>query len=427
MADEQKLRISDCYDVTNIVAQGPIVHFNNAGCSPMPPIVLDTVCNHLKLETEIGGYLAADVRQHEVQSVYTSIAQLLNCDASEIALVESATVAWTRAFYSICDSHLVAGDVMVCCQLEYAAVVVAMQKIALERGFRLILAPSLQDGSGAVDVPSLKKLLYKEERIALVCMTHIPTNCGIVNPVERIGDVISELNASSNGNRKNVLYLVDACQSVGQRVVDVKTVKCDALACTGRKYLRGPRGTGFLYMRTEVTASVDPCHIDHAGAPISYVPKRPLPDEVEFKYQDGAKRFEFWEASIANQLGLGAAVDYCLSVGIEHIENHCKELGQRLCEQISLVDGVSVYHYCEESEKTSGIVVFSVEEVPSNEVKENMLSKGFALSVVPATSTPFDSSINKCPDLVRASVSYFNTMEEALEFCSALDDIIHHH
>jgi len=433
MADDKqrKLMISD---TTKKATQNhSIIHFNNAGCSPMPPTVYETVCNHLKLETEIGGYLAADVRQEDIQSVYTSIAQLLNCDANEIALVESATVAWTRAFYSICDSHLEAGDVMVCCQLEYAAVVVAMQKIATERGYRVILAPSLDDGSGAVDVSSFQKLLYEEKRIALVCMVHIPTNCGIVNPVERIGDIISEMNlaaASASGrgeNRKRVLYLVDACQSVGQRVVDVQKVKCDALACTGRKYLRGPRGTGFLFVRKELLASVAPCHIDHAGAPISFVPKSPLPSKVEFEYQDGAKRFEFWEASIANQLGLGAAVDYCLSVGIEDIQSRCTELGQNLGEAIRVIDGIHAYHYSEDPEKLSGIVVFGVENLSSTEIKEKMLAKGFTLSVVPATSTPFDSSITKCPDLVRASVSYFNTFEEVSAFCSALGNIVNDH
>ena len=224
----------------------PLVHFNNAGCSPMPEEVLKTVVHHLRLESELGGYLAAECEADKIDSVYSKIQQLIGCDdPTEIALVESATVAWTRVFYAICDTYLGSGSVILFSQLEYAANVVAIEKIAREKEYTTAMMKSVTK-FGIVDVDALRDHLIeimssKKIPCILVCVTHIGTNCGLINPVNEIGEMIQAL-MKSREEKICIFYLVDGCQSVGQIEVNVRDMKCHALSCTGRKYLRGPRG-----------------------------------------------------------------------------------------------------------------------------------------------------------------------------------------
>ena len=237
------------------------------------------------------------------------------------------------------------------------------------------------------------------------------------------------------------LYLVDACQSAGQLMLDVQKMHCDALTATGRKYLRGPRGTGFLWVKREIANALEPSHVDHLSTPIKRIPNMAmdgadkaaylsidLTEQLDFDHRKGAARFEFWESNIAGKLGLGAAVDYALdTIGINAIEEKCCYLGDKLRSRLFDIEGIRVHHYNIDSSKQCGIVVFSVENDPSK-VKEYLLkpypkdnsSDCFEVSVVPATSTPMDSAKTCVNDLVRVSLSYFNTEEEINLFCNKM-------
>lgn len=434
----------------------PIIHFNNAGSSPQPLSVLQTVTQHTLLESLLGGYLAAEQCQHQLSCVYSSIAKFIHAeDSLEIALVESATVAWTRIFYSMCDALMMGEnksgetDVMLCSEAEYAANVVAMQKICNERDATLIVIPG---ENGVVNIDIFSQMLRGEwwyyerngnnqdhrekkklnpERIRLVCITHIPTNSGIINPVIEIGEIIDEFNKLHRANQKNPLYyLVDACQSVGQLDIDVTRMKCHALTATGRKYLRGPRGTGFLYVQKNIADKMIPSHVDHAAAPVIDVPTGE--ENINFGFKEGALRFEFWEANIATQLGLGRAIDYAMNKDIKWIEKQCCMMGEELKRQLRLLNNDQrerVYiHNDDLSGKfcQCGIVTFHVQNYNANFIKQKMLDHRFTLSVVPPTSTPFDSAKSGLGnrELMRASLSYFNTKEEITVFRNALVSII---
>mmetsp|Transcript_23387 Transcript_23387/g.56454 ORF Transcript_23387/g.56454 Transcript_23387/m.56454 type:complete len:323 (-) Transcript_23387:827-1795(-) len=295
--------------------------------------------------------------------------------------------------------------------------------------------------------------------IVMVCITHIPTNAGIINPVDEIGTMIEDFNISRNrevGHNKPstnngigqllppILYLVDACQSVGQIQVDVQKMKCHALAATGRKYLRGPRGTGFLYVPRHIANALEPSHVDHAAAPVLRVPVAPtcgssegwrsgLEGEGEFglshTYLRGVRRFEFWEASGASRLGLGAAMDAALDFGMCNIEKRCALLGGMLRTRLRAIDGVRLHHG---TPSACGIVTFYVHNLDASIIKERMQNGAamehtqFYLSVAPPTSTSLDSSRTGLGDrrLVRASLSYFNTEIEIDLFCEALKKIL---
>lgn len=476
------------------------VHFNNAGASPSPPKVLDAVITHMRLESEVGAYRAAELVCDELDEVYNSAAKLIgavdiydeddndrssarNADnynaRDEIALVESATVGWTRVFYAMLETkerELISNQreevqseaIILVSEAEYAANVVAAVKWAREHTklsgvkWRVIGIPSSfnkhgsnRSSTGVIHLDSLQTILDGKsdlcdpESIVLICVTHVPTNSGIINPVQEIGHMIHNFNtqqqngiSNQGGNLPKILYLVDACQSVGQLVVDVKKMKCHALTATGRKYLRGPRGTGFLFVKKEIANLLEPTHVDHAAAPIlklmSEQPCRGIYRGLEegnecglaHTYQHGAARFEFWESNLANRLGLGAAIDIALAIGMEKIEERCSYFGSLLRKRLSSINGVKLHHdNCDQN--NCGIVTFSLDGCEASTMKEllqnDQLNNGscFHLSVVPATSTPLDSCTGLGEKLLlRASLSYFNTEDEIEKFCRALQSLI---
>mmetsp|Transcript_29597 Transcript_29597/g.62771 ORF Transcript_29597/g.62771 Transcript_29597/m.62771 type:complete len:516 (-) Transcript_29597:411-1958(-) len=481
------------------------IHFNNAGDSPSPPAVTNAILQHMNLESQVGGYRAAELAN--VEKVYESVARLIGARSDhnndgegrvnaekkynprdEIALVESATVGWTRVFYSMLETKerelLLARKqrnrkgteekeelVILVSEAEYAANLVAAVKFARDHStensrfrWRVFTIPSSATtnlkgdvsitSSGMVDLEAFQSILKgthaigdSGERyldpasIVMVCITHIPTNAGIINPVNEIGAMIHDFN---DRNKEQLFYLVDACQSVGQMSVNVQDMKCHALAATGRKYLRAPRGTGFLYCKHQIANKLEPSHVDHHSAPVVRMPtsswKHGLEGESEFglchTYQPGAARFEFWEANIATRLGLGAAIDVSLDLGMDTIEKKCAFLGALLRQRLLTLEGIHVYH---ELTCACGIVTFSIENLDATTIKERMQngldglnfantehsSCCFHLSVVPATSTPLDSSRTGLGDrrLLRASLSYFNTEEEIDLFCKTLEKV----
>lgn len=416
-----------------------IIHLNHAGASPSPSSVLETMINHMKLEQALGGYVAARARKLELEQVYVQAARLIHASSpEEIAFVESATVAWTRLFYAMSeyqDKKIAGEKVILISDAEYAAnVVAACQWARTHYGWSVLPIPSgtSSDGrsTGIVDLIAFQAIIDELGTcIAMVCVTHIPTNSGIINPVQEIGQLIANHNEALN--RCHILYLVDACQSVGHVRVNVHDIQCHGLCATGRKYLRGPRGTGFLYCRADIVNELIPGHIDHACAPITRVPNEYPASSVEnwitYSFQNGAKRFEFWESNVASKLGLREAIRYAMDeVGIEPIESRCQELAKTLVNQLQSMNGIHVHH---DTNSSCGIVTFSIEGVDSSRFKELMWTKQpdderrFEVSVVPATSTPLDSARCHVPDLVRASLSYTNSVNDIDEFCKRLTSL----
>lgn len=424
-----------------------IIHLNHAGASPSSSPVLNRVMKHLLLEQRIGGYAAADVVQEELDQVYNSVAQLVGASSvDEIALVESATVAWTRIFYAVATAAANAQrsskrKVILVSHAEYAAnVVAACQWSKTNEGWTVLPIPS--SGDGKVDVDKFQAMLdgtytiltnnepehkLNPDDIAIVCVTQVPTNSGIVNPVEAIGKGIAEYNQQHKrkDSLPRIFYLVDACQAAGQIPLNVQQMQCHALVGTGRKYLRGPRGTGFLFVQKDVGGSLWPHHVDHNGAPVTSVPllqeDEPIEDALEFAPRQGASRFEFWESNLASKLGLGVAVHEALDEGLDCIWAKIHSNAQVLYKSLQQIDSVRTYYAPE-----GGLVTFWVEGKDSELIKKSLWEGDtkFETSVVPATSTPLDSARTRVPNLVRASVSYMTTTDDIALFCTRLDEIV---
>ncbi|MGB3761906.1 MAG: aminotransferase class V-fold PLP-dependent enzyme [Ornithinimicrobium sp.] len=365
-----------------------VAHLNNAGAALPPDPVTDAVVAHLRLEAAIGGYEAAQAAAHQVESTYTSIARLIGADVEEIAIVENATRAWDMAFYGL---DFRPGDRILTAKAEYASNVIAFLQVARKTG--AVVEVIDNDDSGQVSVSDLRRRLGDGTGpVKLVAITHVPTQGGLVNPAEQIGAATREA---------GTLYLLDACQSIGQLSVDVEAIGCDMLSATGRKYLRGPRGTGFLYVRRNILDQVEPPFLDLHAATWT------APDQYEIRHD--ARRFENWETNYAAKIGLGVAVEYALSWGMDAIEARVNELAGRLRELLTGLDGVRVH---DQGDRRCGIVTFTVDGVPAPQVQRQLFDNAVNVSVSLVDYARLDLPARGLPDLVRASVHYYNTHEE---------------
>jgi selenocysteine lyase/cysteine desulfurase len=374
-----------------------LIHFNNAGAALMPQSVLESLIAHLQLETEIGGYEAAQAKQDLIEHTYDSLARLLNCYRNEIAIIENATRAWDMAFYSI---NFKAGDRILTAVSEYASNYISYLQIARKTGAEIIVIPN--DEYGQVSTDALRQMI--DERVKLITTTHVPTNGGLVNPAVEIGKIAREA---------NILYLLDACQSVGQMPLDVQEIGCDMLSATGRKYLRGPRGTGFLFVRREIIEQLEPPFLDlHAADWTAH---------NQFTIREDARRFENWETNYAGKIGLGVAVDYALSFGLEEIDQRVKMLAEMLREQLSVIDGVIVRDLGRER---CGIVTFTMEGKDPLEIRRLLNAQKINVWSTSIESTRIDMEQRHIESVVRASVHYYNTEEEIARFCVALEALV---
>ncbi len=360
-------------------------HLDNAGAALMPRCVLETQIEHIKLEAAVGGYEAERLKQDQIEAVYDSVASLINCQRDEVAIVENATVGWTMAFYAI---PFKPGDRILTAEAEYASNYLAYLQIAKEKGVVVETIPSTADGELCVD--SLKNMI--DERVRLISVTQVPTNGGLVNPVEAIGEVAKQ---------NNILYLVDACQSAGQIPLDVNAIQCDFLSATGRKFLRGPRGVGFLFVSNRVLESLHPPIIDLFSA--TWV------DADHYELREDARRFENWESNYAAKLGFGSAIDYALNIGLDNIETEVTRLADMLRGMLAEIPGVSVHDI---GRKKCGIVTFSVAGIAATEVEKRLRENRVQVSVSSPVSTLIDATRRQLPDLIRSSVHYYNDETE---------------
>jgi len=298
---------------------GKVLHFNNAGAGLMPTPVLEAITGHLQLEAEMGGYEAHAFAKIAYQDTYRALEELLGAQKGEIALAENATRAWDQVFYGM---KFAKGDRIITAQAAYASNFIAMLQRAKNDGIEIDVIPN--DGQGQIDVEALKKAISTRTR--LICLTHIPTNSGLVNPAMEVGEV-----ARSHG----IPYLLDACQSVGQVPVNVDEIGCDFLSGTGRKYVRGPRGTGFLYVRTSSIDLIEPPFLDLHAAVWTGL--------NSYEMRSDASRFENWEGNVAGKIGLGAAVRYLLARGPQQTFNRIRDLGASLRLSLSEIPGITVH------------------------------------------------------------------------------------
>lgn len=384
-------------DVAAVRAATPgcaeVIHFNNAGAALPPKVVTDAVIEYTVREALIGGYEAQDAASAAIAATYEALATLLGVRSSQIALIENATRAWDMAFYGI---PLERGDRILTCRSEYASNYLAYLQVSRRHGVRIDVIPDNEYGE--LDTEAAARLL--DEDVKLISITHVPTNGGLVNPAAAVGQL-----ARSAG----CYYLLDACQSVGQMPIDAAAIGCDFLSSTGRKFLRGPRGTGFLYVSERALAEVEPPFIDGRAATWTTA------DAFEFRRD--ARRFENWEFNCATRIGLGTAARYATDLGLGAIWQRVQSLAAQLRDRLAQIPGVQV---CDQGRIRCGIVSFVCQGISPQAVQAALARERINVSVSDAAWTRLDMDERGIPALIRASVHYYNTDTEIDTCCAAL-------
>ncbi len=373
------------------------IHFNNAGASLPPDEVVETVIHYLSEEATQGGYELEYKHREQLENVYQLIARLIHAEKDEVAIVENASMAWGLAFNGI---EFKKGDVIITSEMEYVTNLLGFLNAEQTHGIQIKVIPN--DAEGNFSLPALEEAITAQTR--LIAITHIASTAGAVVPVSEIGKI---------ARKHNILYLVDGCQTVGQIPVNVKEIGCDILSATGRKYLRGPRGTGFLYVRKEIQDSLKILFMDGHTAQ--------LKNENAFEIRKDARRFELFEKNRALTLGLGKAIEYALDIGVGRIWQRIQFLATVMRRQLGAIDGITVH---DNGEQKCGIVTFSVHGVGSSHVKSELAEKKIHVSVGLAKSTLIYMNRNGLSTVVRASVHYYNTEEEINGMCEALESIV---
>jgi selenocysteine lyase/cysteine desulfurase len=362
-----------------------VIHLNNAGSSLQPRPVAAAVRSYLDDEVNLGGYETADARRAEINDFYDATADLINARSDEIAFLDSATRAWQMIFYSL---DLGEGDEIITTTTEYHSNYVAYLHLAARRGVKAVVMPDAP--SGEIDVEALANSINSHTR--LISLNHIPTNGGLVNPAAEVGAV---------ARAAGVPFLLDACQSVGQVPIDVELIGCDFLTATGRKYLRGPRGTGFLYVTRRRLADIDPIVIDGHAAPWA--------TRGGYELQPDGRRFEVWEQHLAGKVGLAVAARYAKRVGPAESWQRIQDLGAGLRQRLGGLPGVTVH---DRGAVQGGIVTFAVDGMACSDLSATLRRFGINTSAPRVATARIDMETRGLSGLVRASVHYFNTEEE---------------
>jgi cysteine desulfurase / selenocysteine lyase len=373
-----------------------VTHLNNAGAGLCPHPVLDAMVDHLRLEAEIGGYEAAERAEPALDRTYDAAARLIGCRPDDIAVTDSASRAWGLAFYSI---PLKPGDRILASSVEYGSNYLSLLHVARRTGAVVETIPN--DGAGRADAAALRELV--DDRVKAIVMTHVPSNSGLVNPITEIGAVARDA---------SILYIVDACQSVGQLPIDVGQVGCDFLVGSGRKYLRGPRGTGFLYARKDVLSRIDIPQIGLDGA-------RWL-DGTRYELATDANLFETWETNTAAKIGLGVAIDYALDWGIDQTWPRTRELADYLRQCLASVPTAEIV---DPGVERCGIVSLLLHGREPRQVRLELAKHGVNVWTCLRNSACADMESRGLSSVLRASVHYYNTAEEIDHFCRLLRKI----
>jgi selenocysteine lyase/cysteine desulfurase len=363
------------------------IHFNNAGSGLMPRGVLDAITAHLNREANIGGYESADDAEAAVADAYTNVAEVLGAQRRNIAVVENSTVAFFQALSAF---DFKAGDVIVTTRNDYISNQLAYLSLARRAGVEVRRARDLV--SGGTDPQSVKELL-RHPGVRLLAVTWVPTNSGLIQPVEALGEL-----AEAAG----VPYLVDACQAVGQIPVNVAKLRCDFLSGTARKFLRGPRGIGFLYVSDRALQRGDfPLYIDMRGADWASADSfAPMPD---------ARRFENWEFAYSLVLGLGEAARYALAVGVERGGRRARELAATLRGKLSGLAGIRVL---DRGKELAAIVTIEVGGWDAGELSKLLRTRGVNSSASLRAYAVIDMDEKRAATALRLSPHYYNTEEE---------------
>ena len=371
-------------------------HLNNAGAALMPQPVIDAIHNHINLEAEIGGYEAADAAEESISESYSQIATLIGAKSRNIAMVENATVATSQALSAFSFDR---GDVIVTTNVDYSSNQIMLLSLAERFGIKIVRADDLPNGG--VDPNSVDRLLEKH-RPKLVLMSWIPTNSGLIQDAKSVGELCKT---------HDVPFVLDACQAIGQFPVDINEIPCDFLAATARKFLRGPRGIGFLYVSDDaLKKDLRPLFPDTHGAAWT--------EPNEYETEPDARRFENWEFSYAIMLGMGAAAKYANELDLEAAGKRAFELADMVRNKLRKFPGVT---FQDRGDHLCAIVSATIDGHNPDDLVQKLREKKINTSAASRTAGVIDMRAKGAEAILRISPHYYNTQEEIERLMEVLE------
>ncbi len=365
-------------------------HLNNAGAALPTRAMLDVLVDHLRAESEQGGYEAAVAASDRLAAVRRSAALLLGAAQGDVVVTGSDTQAWTKALWGyVLGGGVRPGQRILVDRIAYDSHYLGLLQACGHTGASIDVVASRPDGT--LDLDALARAL-DGGGVALAALTHVGTHRGLVNPVEEAGAACRQV---------DVPLFLDACQSVGQLPVDVGRIGCEVATATGRKWLRGPRGTGLLYVERSFAERLEPPGIGWSSAVWE--------DAGHYRLRDGTDRFLDFEVPVAAHLALGVAIDHALALGLEAIRERVTGLAELLRGELVEIGGVSVH---DGGSRRSGIVTFTVAGVAPAAVATAASAQGVNISVSEAPWARLDMAPPNPTAVVRASPHYYNTEDE---------------
>lgn len=370
------------------------IHFDNSGSALMPLPVIETLLQAIERDAAVGGYVAQEQQAAAMEAGYSSLARLLGGKITDYAFVGSAVDGWTKAFYSL---PLRTGDNIVTAYNEYCSNYIAYLQVKKNRGVEIRVAR--QSPSGGVDLEHLQSLV--DDRTKLISLSHMPSSSGEINPVEKVGEI---------ARAAGVLFQLDACQSVGHVRVDVDRIGCDIMTGTSRKFLRGPRGIGFLYANAKARAVMEPVVLTNQSAEWT--------SATTYTLRQDARVFEAWERSVSNQLGFSAAIDYLLELGVSAATAEIAKNASYLRGRLPDIKKINIE--CPPG-ATSAIITFNVFGYSPQEVKSAFEQQNIAVQTASVVHTRLDLEERGIASAVRVSPHYYNSQEDMDILLTALE------
>lgn len=309
-----------------------------------------------------GAHQLAEEATELYEGAREKIARFINAQTEEVIFTKSATESINAIAYSMGNSektsrfHINKGDRIVVSEMEHHANLIPWQELARRTGAELVWFKVTDEGR--LDLSHLHELV--NERTKIVALTHQSNVLGTINPLSEVVRRTHEVGA---------LFVLDACQSVPHYAVDVKTLGIDFLAFSGHKML-GPTGVGILWGRKEILDDMPPFLT--GGSMIETVTMESA------TYLDAPKRFEAGVPNMAQAVGLGAAVDYLISIGLDAIHLHEIELTQSAIAGLSAIKGLSIIGPTN-MEMRGGVVSFAIEGIHPHDLGQALDSYGIAV------------------------------------------------
>jgi cysteine desulfurase/selenocysteine lyase len=375
----------------------PLVYLDSAATSQKPIQVIEALDKYYReynSNVHRGVHTLGTKATDAYEGAREKVRKFINASSiEEVIFTRGTTTAINTVAASYGRTNLKAGDEIVISYMEHHSNIIPWQQVAKATGATLKYIPLEEDGT--ISIERAKETITSNTKI--VALMYVSNVLGSINPVKEIAAI-----AHQNG----AVMLVDGAQSTPHMKVDVRDLDCDFYAFSGHK-MCAPTGIGVLYGKKELLENMEP--IEFGGEMIDFV------DLQESTWKELPWKFEGGTPIIAGAVGLGAAIDFLTEIGLENIEKHEHELANYAMEQLSTVEGITIYG----PKHRAGLVTFNVEDVHPHDVATVLDVEGIAVRAGHHCAQPLMRWL-KVSATARASFYLYNTKEDVDAFVKGL-------